>query len=671
MSCDFELGGIDVILGFPWLAKVDPQISFHDTTWRHPIERRRLEVLSAKEFIRATESEPHIFLLVAAPTQGPRRVAAVAGKREVSVPEQYRDFAGVFSTEAAGLLPDHHAMEHRIDLEPGSQPPYGPVYALSEKELEVLREYLDASQAKGWIRRSTSPAGAPIMFVPKKGGGLRLCVDYRGLNRITIKNRTPLPLISETLDRLRRARRFTKLDLKDAYHRLRIREGDEWKTAFRTRYGHFEYCVMPFGLSNAPATFQAYINHALVGLVDVTCVVYLDDILVYSENPDEHTAAVRQVLERLQQHQLFVNLEKCEFDTDTVEFLGYVISPDGVAMETSRVAAIRDWPIPKSVREVQVFLGFANFYRRFIFAYSRVTKGMTDLLKGRGKNGSQFQWTDEAEDSFQGLKTAFTTAPILRHFDPERQILVETDASGFAVAGILSQSFGEGADARWYPVAFYSKKLTDVESRYEVHDSELLAIVMAFRTWRHYLAYTRRTIVVKSDHNNLKYFMTKRKLNNRQARWAEELAAFDFCLEYRAGSRNPADGPSRRPDLAIGAGVEDTSLPTLHMKLQASEEQKALWVAVIGRHAVPAMPQRKAQERGGRHSPISEMLRSKAEEADHLGDGVAPESPLLEPVAGIAGCKQYVPRVLAVWAVGPETAYQESEETLIELLSRL
>ena len=227
VSCDFELGDIDVILGFPWLAAVNPLISFSDATWRHPIERRKLEVLSAKKFVKAMKEEPYIFMLISAPTKGSRRVAAVSTKKEVSIPEQYRDLSGVFSTEAAGMLPDHHAMEHRIDLEPGSQRPYGPIYALLEKELEVLREYLDSSLAKGWIHRSTSPAGAPIMFVLKKGDGLRLCIDYRGLNRITIKNRTPLPLISETLDRLRRARRFTKLDLKDAYHRLRIRQGDE------------------------------------------------------------------------------------------------------------------------------------------------------------------------------------------------------------------------------------------------------------------------------------------------------------------------------------------------------------------------------------------------------------------------------------------------------------
>ena len=665
-SCDFDLNHVDMILGFPWLHQVDPLISFREATWRHQIRPQKIEVLNARKFAKAVKREAYVFLLTAYPTTDGRRVAAITTNGTATLPRKYRDLLRVFSTEAAGILPDHHTMEHRIDLEPGSQPPYGPVYALSERELEVLREYLDTSLEKGWIRRSTSPAGAPIMFVPKKGGGLRLCVDYRGLNRITIKNRTPLPLISETMDRLCGAKVYTKLDLKDAYHRLRIREGDEWKTAFRTRYGHFEYCVMPFGLSNAPATFQAYINHALVGLVDVICVVYLDDILIYSEDPEQHTTAVRRVLERLQQYQLFVNLAKCEFDVERVEFLGFVISPDGVEMEASRVTAIREWPAPKNnVREVQVFLGFANFYRRFIYGYSRVAKGLTDLLKTGGKPLHQFSWTDEADKAFRELQIAFTTAPILRHFDPALKIRVETDASGFAVAGMISQLFGEGAEARWHPIAFYSKKMTAIESRYETHDSELLAIVLAFRTWRHYLAYARHTIVVKTDHNNLKYFMTKRKLNSRQMRWAEELAAFDFVLEYRPGRSNPADGPSRRPDFAAGVD-EDTSLPTLHNKLQ-NAEQRTLWVAAIGRHTIPATPQYKAQERGGRHSSISEMLRNSEEEV-HFGDGAAPETPLLEPVAGTAGCKQYVPRILAAWAAGSETAYEESGETLLELL---
>jgi transposase InsO family protein len=674
VSCDFDMGDIEIILGLPWFQRIDPCVSFSTMSWRHRVEEdTKLEILPAKQFWKKAKNEPYMFALLRIPTTDGLRIAAMDTEASVqnpqTIPSEYADYADVFSTQSASLLPEHHAMEHRIDLEAGTQPPYGPIYALSEKELEVLREYLEAAEAKGWIRRSTSAAGAPIMFVPKKGGGLRLCVDYRGLNRITIKNRTPLPLISETMDRLRRAQVFTKLDLKDAYHRIRIRSGDEWKTAFRTRYGHFEYCVMPFGLSNAPATFQAYINQALVGLVDVTCVVYLDDILIYSEDPDSHPTAVRQVLERLQQYSLFANIQKCEFNTRSVEFLGFVISPDGVTMERSRIHDICKWEEPRSVRDVQVFLGFANFYRRFIHRYAKKVKPLTDLLRNAD---SPFKWSKEAGQAFAMLKAAFTTAPILRHFDPLLKTRVETDASGFAVAGILSQLFMNGACARWHPIAFYSKKMSDTETRYETHDAELLAIILAFRTWRHYLAYSQDTVVVKTDHNNLKYFMTKRKLNGRQVRWAEELSAFDFEMEWRAGSLNPADGPSRMPEYrrqaeAAPDDVNDDILSSvLAEKLQNVSKSPQLVAAFRWRTQgdVPTCVQQ------GRELSRTKLGFGSSTQRGELKTRCRNEGllSLLEPVADAAGCKQYVSRVLAVVAVGSETAYDQSGETLEELL---
>jgi len=200
----------------------------------------------------------------------------------------------------------------------------------------------------------------------KKNKELRTCVDYRAINKLTVKNRCPLPLISETLDRLRSAKVFTKLDLKGAYNLIRIAEGDEWKTAFRTRYGHFEFLVMPFGLCNAPATFQAFLNDVLRECLDTVVVIYLDDILIYSQDKETHTADVRRVLKLLFDAQLQVNLEKCEFGVDKVEFLGYIISPEGISIDPAKVAVITSWAAPTCVREIQVFLGFANFYRRFI-----------------------------------------------------------------------------------------------------------------------------------------------------------------------------------------------------------------------------------------------------------------------------------------------------------------
>jgi hypothetical protein len=261
-------------------------------------------------------------------------------------------------------------------------PPQLGLYNLSQRELQVLREYLDAALKKGWIRASKSPSAAPILFVLKKDGGDRLCVDYRGLNKVTIKNRYPLPLISELLDRLGHAKVFTKLDLRDAYHRLRIKEGDEWKTAFKTRYGLFEYMVMPFGLANAPATFQAYIHKALGHLVDSICIVYLDDILIYSKEEKEHEHHVKMVLQKLRDYALYAKPSKCTFHTKEVEFLGFVVNTNGVTMDENRVRSIREWPVPTAHREVQVFLGFANFYRRFIWNYSALARLLNRLLAG-------------------------------------------------------------------------------------------------------------------------------------------------------------------------------------------------------------------------------------------------------------------------------------------------
>jgi hypothetical protein len=232
-----------------------------------------------------------------------------------ALPPEYEEFEDVFDSDNADRLPEHASHDHAIDLFPGKQPPHRPIYLLSPNELEVLRKYLQDNLNRGWIRPSKSPAGAPILFVQKKDGSLRLCVDYRGLNEVTIKNRHPLPLVQESLDRLAGASIYTKLDLRDAYHRIRIKEGDEWKTAFRTRYGHYEYCVMPFGLANAPATFQAYINRALSDTLDVFAVVYLDDILIYSNDEESHRHHVREVLSRLRHYRLYVKRSKCLFHT--------------------------------------------------------------------------------------------------------------------------------------------------------------------------------------------------------------------------------------------------------------------------------------------------------------------------------------------------------------------
>lgn len=470
-----------------------------------------------------------------------------------SLPEEYWPWASVFSEEEISKLPKHTKYDHEINLVPGATAPFGPIYPLSEKELEVLRDYLKTNRESGKVRRSTSSAGAPIIFIPKKDGSLRLCVDYRGLNKVTIKDRTPLPLMTELRERLAKAKIFTLLDLKNGYNLIRIKEGDEWKTAFRTRYGLFEYTVMPFGLCNAPGTFQSMINDVLRDLLDAGTVVYIDDILIYSENEDEHRALVKEVLKRLKKASLCVSLAKSRFHVEEVEYLGYHISKSGISMSEKKVATIQDWSAPKTVKDVQSFLGFANFYRRFIEGFSRICRPLTELTKDK----VPFLWSGECQDAFELLKNRFMEAPILVHFYPNRPTIVETDASDFALGAILSQEVPPEEGSSLHPVAYHSRKFKPAEINYDIHDKEMLAIVVAFKEWEHMLKSTESEITVFTDHKNLEYFATTKVLTRRQARWAEHLAEYNFKVVYRPGNKNAkADMLSRRWDYAPLEGSE-------------------------------------------------------------------------------------------------------------------
>ena len=280
-----------------------------------------------------------------------------------NVPMEFQQYLGILGKEAADKLPEHRPYDCKIDLKKDATAPWGPIYPLSEIELQTLREWLKEMERTEKIKRSTSPAGSPILFVPKPNGrGLRLCVDYRGLNVVTIPNRYPLPLMQELQDRVRGDQWFTKLDLKNGFNLIRIREGDKWKTAFRTRYGLYKFQVMPFGLTNAPSTFQDMMNHVLSDLLDVGVLAYMDDILVYGKTEREHNQLVKEVLGRLQMNGLAVSPEKCVWKVEEVEFLGYVIGRNRIQMSQAKVEAVLSWPLPTSLTETQSFLGFANFY---------------------------------------------------------------------------------------------------------------------------------------------------------------------------------------------------------------------------------------------------------------------------------------------------------------------
>lgn len=540
-----------LILGMPWLRLHNPQIDWksHSLTFLPHFcascnidKTCRVLAYLESENIDA-ESPSHSVNLVVKPTKS---IEPSIPASPVSIPEKYADLSDVFSKTKAELLPEQRIYDCPIPLKDENEsPPFKPIYNLSQPEMKELHAYIDEQLKKGFIRRSTSSSGAPIFFTSKKDGSLRPCIDYRGLNEMTIKNRHPLPLIDTLLNSLSGAQVFTKIDLRGAYNLVRIRQGDEPKTAFRCHYGHFEYLVMPFGLTNAPAVFQNMMNDIFSDYLDHFVVIYLDDILVYSKTQEDHDIHVRKVLHRLLDRKLYAKLEKCMFDQTQVEFLGFIVGKDGVSMCPDKCKSIEKWPPPTNVVQTQSFLGFANFYRRFIANYSKIAKPLTDLTKKNNK----FEWTSSVDFAFQTLKAALLSNPVLAHPDVLKPFTLHTDASDSAIGAVLSQDS--------HPIAYYSRKLNDAEINYAVHDKELLAIIAAFRHWRHLLAGAQHQITVFCDHKNLTFFSTRRILKQRHARWAELLSEYDFILKYVPGSdNNAADALSRRPDNNLNGGEE-------------------------------------------------------------------------------------------------------------------
>ena len=511
-----------VVLGKDWLNKHDPNISFRSGEIRSWGKDCLSNCLRAASF-----SETNV---------GKTKCSVDLSK----VPDVYHDLAEVFDKDLAVVLPPHRPYDCGINLLPDAKLPTGRMYNISLPERESLEKYISEGLATGIIRPSTSPLAAGFFFVKKKDGSLRPCIDYRQLNDITVKDKYPLPLISSTFQPLAGSTIFSKLDLRNAYHLVRIKEGDEWKTAFNTPVGHFEYLVVPFGLTNAPAVFQRLVNDVLRDMINNFVVVYLDDILIFSRNREEHIEHVRRVLTRLLENRLFVKAEKCEFHTQSVEFLGHVIKRGQVETDPRKIEAVRDWAVPSSRNQLQRFLGFANYYRRFVKNYSMIVNPLTRLTSPK----EPYVWSEETERAFSEIKTALTTAPVLVHPDINKPFIVEVDASDVGIGAVLSQRVDKGG-AR-HPCAFFSRKLSPAERNYAVGDKELLAMHAALSEWRHWLEGARHPFIVWTDHKNLQSIRSVKRVSARQARWAGFFARFSFTISYFPGSMNTvADALSR------------------------------------------------------------------------------------------------------------------------------
>jgi Reverse transcriptase (RNA-dependent DNA polymerase)/RNase H-like domain found in reverse transcriptase/Integrase zinc binding domain/Chromo (CHRromatin Organisation MOdifier) domain len=446
-----------------------------------------------------------------------------------SITQKYPE---VFQELPDGLPPESHGI-HDIILEPGTRPTFGPMYRMSPAEhLEAERQvkiYMD----KGWIQPSSSPWSSPVLFAPKKDGGLRMCIDYRVLNKLTVKNRYPLPRIDDMLDKLHGAKYFSAIDLQQGYHQISMADRAIPYTAFRTSSGHYEFKVMTFGLTNAPATFQNAMNTMFHPYINNFCLVYLDDILIYSKTAEEHHQHLQLVFDLLQQHQYRAKLSKCTFGVAELKYLGFVVGQNGLKVDQDKTKVIDQWPTPTNLHELRSFLGLCNYFRKFVQGYSTLVLPLTNLTRAT----APWVWSADCVDAFQRVKQAMTSAPVLALPDFTKTFTVQCDASGYAIGSVLMQ---EG-----HPIAFESRKMNAAEQNYPVTEQELLSVIHSMTVWRCYLEGSESIVV--TDHNPLTFFQTQPNLSRRQVRWSEYLQRFHYTWVYIPGKINVADPLSRNP----------------------------------------------------------------------------------------------------------------------------
>jgi transposase InsO family protein/predicted aspartyl protease len=638
----------DVIIGLPWLRSEDAKIKLRkgyidirstDTRvkLRDPAHAKTDSGISQcmssvmqgliRRAKRKGKSDSVVFAVTLADIEKALKPRKKSDPKE-KLPPQYHEFLEVFNRQHADQLPPRRpGVDHAIEVLKDDQGrekelPWGPLYNMSREELIVLRKTLMELLDKNFIRASNSPASAPVLFVKKPGGGVRFCVDYRKLNEITRKDRYPLPLITETLRQLSQAKWFTKLDVIAAFNKIRIKEGDEWKTAFRTRYGLYEWMVTPFGLTGAPATFQRYINWTLREYLDEFCTAYIDDVLIFSDGSlSDHRTKVKKVLQRLQDAGLQLDIDKSEFEVQRVKYLGYIVEVDkGIQVDPEKIAAIKEWVAPTTVKGVRGFIGFANYYREFIPQFSNVAGPLNALTK----KDTPFLWTDECQQAFEELKKRLISAPVLIQWDPDRETILETDSSGYVDGGCLAQYDDQH---RLRPVAYFSRRKLPAEANYPIHDKEMLAIILCLKQWDAELRSTKAPFTVLTDHKNLQYFMGKQHLSERQMRWALELSKYRMVLKHRPGKQSPAPDALSRRDQDLPQGIDDDRLQgRVHQLLQLDDQGNARVTSA---------------------EPLVEGMEPDYDESDEYGDGT-----MDTPVDPTDQSSQGITRVQAQWKMG-------------------
>jgi hypothetical protein len=600
-----NIGDYDVILGDDWLTKNKAFLDFATKQcivrqgkrrWViNPIsskEKRTVgnstpsedtdevpsAIISALQVKRAIRKAEQVYwVLVNAVDEGEVTCASVSdGSKDheeqieqitdPNLREVLRRRRQVFGPIPPGLPKDRNA-GHTIRLMDNALPPWRAVYKMSTTEKDELATQIKEMLAKGWIQPSTSPFGAPVLFVKKKDGTLRMCIDYRALNKLTVRNRYPLPRIDDLLDAVGKAKFFTSLDLASGYHQIRITEEDREKTAFRTPFGHYEWRVLSMGLTNAPSTFQAVMNEVFAGQIGKHVVVYMDDILIFSKTREEHLRHLDEVLATLEKEALYCKLPKCTFLAKEINYLGHIIDEHGLRPDPNKVQVVKDWPCPQNQKDVRSFLGLCNYFRKFIKSYSHKVYPLTQLLRKEVVKSKRdaVPWGPDEQSSFELIKRALTEAPTLAHYDPNKRLEMICDASKVALGGVLVQ------DGK--PLAYESRKLNPAETRYATGDRELLAVIHCLKVWRCYLHGAEFTLV--TDHKPNTYLKSIENWNDRQARWSEKLEAFSYTWEYRRGADNIADPLSR-----LSASDLNDTRASRNAQVKIQREQMASQCAV-------------------------------------------------------------------------------------------
>ena len=463
-----DIHDFDIILGMDWLAKHRATVDCYrkEVHFSHPGEPEVIFCGERKILSTCLISVIQANKMLRKACQGYLVYAIKSGNSEMQLAEVpvVNDFFDVFPKDLPGLPPDRE-IEFEIELAPGTEPISIAPYRMAPAELKELKVQMEELLSKGFVKTSTSSWGAPVLFVKKKYGSLRLCIDYRQLNKVTIRNQYPLPRIDDLFDQLRGAKVFLKIDLRSGFHQLKVRREDVPKTTFRTRYGHYEFLVMPFGLTNAPAAFKDLMNRVFGPYLDKFVIVFIDDILVFSSSKEEHAKHLRIVLQTLRENQLYAKFIKCQFWLDRVAFLGHVVSAEGISVDPQKIEAIVDWKPPTNVIEVRSFLGLAGYYRKFVEGFSKIATPLTKLTRKEEK----FTWSEACQNSFDELKQRLTTAPVLTLPSGSEGFIVYCDASRQGLGCVLMQHDRV--------IAYASRQLKKHEVNYPTHDLELAAVV--------------------------------------------------------------------------------------------------------------------------------------------------------------------------------------------------